>query len=90
MKTTEDILIENQLQPSLDMVTFDQAKELHKPNSRRGRLSAQLVDMADQHAPTNVNPRSIGGDRVGTCHLKTTTISPGCPHLEITGGFDTE
>ncbi len=30
---TADILTEYQLQPPLDMVTVDQERELHKPNS---------------------------------------------------------
>ena len=30
---TADILIEDQLQPPLDMITVDQERELHRPNS---------------------------------------------------------
>ena len=33
MNTTADILMEDQLWPSLDMVAVDQEQELHKTNS---------------------------------------------------------
>ena len=40
---TADVLVEDQLQPPLDLVTVSQEQELHKPNSRTERVAFLLL-----------------------------------------------
>ena len=73
---TADVLVEDQLQPPLDMVTVDQERELHKPNigTKRGSFVVLIIQPTTKLYHKVVRRVNIINTLVQACCVLTTLM----------------